>query len=497
MSVSISAIISRLTAEGLLVDVPGTDASELGGRTVDRVTTDSRLVRPGTLFCAVRGVAGDGHRFVGSASAAGAVAALVETAEPALPIPQIVVGSGRRAAAYAAAELYADPWREQTLIGVTGTNGKTTTVSILRHLLAKRGPAASLGTLGLIGADGRPVPGAEGLTTPGPAQFAEIMRGLLDQGVKAVAMEVSSHALEQDRVAAATFAAGIFTSFSRDHLDYHGGFDAYRAAKLKLVELIRPAGVLALNIDDPAWEGVQREGVHLVRFGTQGRGEVQAEQVEMSSTGARWTLYTPSCTAPVQVPITGIYNVYNALGAAAALWGLGWTADFIAESLADLEQIPGRMERIPSAAGPQIIIDYAHTPDALERVLRAARQVATGRVIVVFGAGGNRDRGKRQEMGRVAASNADLSIVTTDNPRHEDPISIAEDIEGGMADAPRQRIIDRRDAIERAIELATPHDVVLLAGKGHETYQIWGDEYRPFDERVVVKDILRHKGVAE
>lgn len=493
MTTTLGAVIERLRAEGLLV-ADSHDA--ISGTTVEAVTTDSRFVTTGTLFCAVRGTAGDGHDYLGSAAANDATAALVEEADPELHLLQIVVTNGRLAAAYSAAELYGDPWNQVKLIGVTGTNGKTTTVSILRHLLSASVPAASIGTLGVIGPDGELVPGTDGLTTPGPAQFAEETRGLVTRGVKAIAMEVSSHSLAQERVAAARFSGAIFTNFSRDHLDYHATVEEYRNAKLKLVDLIRPGGVLAVNADDPAWAGIGREGVHVVSFGTKGRGAVVAEDIRFSGGGVEWHLHTPSCTASIDLPLFGAYNVYNALGAAAALWGLGWTADRIAEGLATLEQIPGRLERIPGTTEPVVLIDYAHTPDALERAIGALRQLTSDRVIVVFGAGGDRDRGKRSEMGRVAAANADLSIITSDNPRHEDPAVIADQIEAGMGAAPRVRILDRREAIAHAMAAAAPHDLVLLAGKGHERYQIWGDEYRPFDERRVVADILGGKGAS-
>jgi UDP-N-acetylmuramoyl-L-alanyl-D-glutamate--2,6-diaminopimelate ligase len=490
MSRPLEVVLERLNAEALLAAVPPAD---LHAVTVEAVTTDSRFIREGSLFCAIRGVAGDGHRFLAAAGAAGAVAALVEESDPTVDLRQIVVTDGRKAAAFAAAALYGDPWGDLSLIGVTGTNGKTTTAAILRHILSTRGPAASIGTLGVVGADGTVVPGTEGLTTPGPAQFAEEVRRLADAGVTAIAMEVSSHALDQDRVVAARFAGAVFTNLSRDHLDYHQSLESYRAAKLKLAHMVRPGGVLAANADDPAWEGIGREGVHLVRFGTRGSGEVQAEGIVFREGGIEWHLHTPSCTSEVRLPLFGTYNVYNALGAAAVLWGLGWTSDAIAEGLREVPQVPGRLERIPGTGSPAILIDYAHTPDALGRALEALRPLVSGRLIVVFGAGGDRDRGKRPEMGRVAAELADLSVITTDNPRHEDPTAIAEEIEGGMGEAPRVRMLDRKSAIARAIEIANPEDLVLLAGKGHETYQIWGDEYRPFDERDIVREILRRK----
>lgn len=495
MTIPLMHIADRLRTEGLLAS-GATVPQDAGGLELSGLTTDSRLVRPGVLFCAVRGVAGDGHAFLADAAAAGAPAALVERADPSIDLPQIVVTDGRRAAAFAAAAYYGDPGKDQTLIGVTGTNGKTTTVAILRHVMAKDRKAASLGSLGLIGPDGRVIEGTEGLTTPGPAQFAELLAGLRDEGVKAVAMEVSSHALDQDRVAAAEFDAAVFTNFSRDHLDYHQTFEAYRSAKLKLTRLVRDRGVITANIDDPAWDGIGREGAHLVRYGTKGRGEVQAENIRLDVNGSTWLLYTPSCTAEVRLPLVGMYNIYNALAAAAALWALGWTADGVAESLSDIGQIPGRLERVSAPGGPQVLIDFAHTPEALERALTAARSLTTGRVIVVFGAGGDRDRGKRPEMGRVAGRLADLSIVTSDNPRHEDPAAIISDIESGMGGAERRTIPDRRQAIEAAIELAAPEDVILIAGKGHETYQIWGDEKRPFDERAIVGEILNEKGLS-
>lgn len=490
MSVKLGPILERLDGVGSLASRPGGDVD---GIDITSVVADSRQVVEGSLFCAIRGNSGDGHAFLEAAARGGAAAALVETPHEGLAIPQVEVTSGRRAAAFAAGAFYGDPWAELRLIGVTGTNGKTTTVAILRQLMTVLMPSASIGTLGVIGEDGRPVPGTEGLTTPGPIQFARDMRMLADRGVRGVAMEVSSHALDQERVIAARFSAAIFTNLTRDHLDYHHTLEAYRAAKLRLADLVKPNGVLAINADEPAWSGLHREGVHSLRFGTQGRGEVQAENIRFNAGGAEWHLSTPSCTAPIRMPLLGTYNIYNALGAATALWGLGWTADQIAEGLESLEQVPGRLERLTTDRGATLLIDYAHTPDALERALGAVRPLTDGKVIVVFGAGGDRDPGKRSVMGEVAAANADFSIVTSDNPRSEDPAVIADAIEAGMGDAPRERILDRRDAIAHAIEIAGPDDVILLAGKGHETYQIWGNEYRPFDERLIIREILEQR----
>lgn len=490
-SIPLDAIVERLRRSGLAPEWIGT--APRGPTRVREVATDSRRVGAGTLFCALGGSREDGHRYLPEAARRGAVAALVEREAASLSLPQLRVADGRRAAAHAAAEFFGDPWDGLALVGVTGTNGKTTTAAILRHLLVSRGPAASIGTLGVVGADGV-VPGTEGLTTPGPTEVARWLRRLLDEGVRGVAMEVSSHALHQSRVAAVAFDAAVFTNLSRDHLDYHGTFEEYRQAKLGLLERIRPGGVAALNVEDPAWAGLEAPRVRVVRFGASEDAEVTAEGVRPGERGMEWTLRTPDGSAGVRLPLLGTFNVANALGAAAALWGLGWGAAEIAERLSTLPQVPGRLERV---AGPPrsatVLVDYAHTPDALERALRALRPLVRGRLLVVFGAGGDRDRGKRPQMGRVAAAEADFSVVTSDNPRTEDPERIVKEIEGGMGDAPRARIVDRAEAIWHALEITGPDDLVLLAGKGHESYQIIGTERRPFDERVLVGKMLAER----
>ncbi len=482
-------IAARLGERGLLVGHEEPSGVELRG-----LTADSRRVEPGWLFCAVAGTGGDGHRFLGEVAARGAAAALVERADPSVGLPQLRVADGRLAAAHAAAAFFGDPWDEMVLVGITGTNGKTTSAAIFRHLLGLRGPAASIGTLGAVGADGRVIPGTEGLTTPGPVETAQWLRRLADDGVRGVAMEVSSHALDQGRAAAARFDAAVLTNLTRDHLDYHGTLEAYRDAKLRLLELLKPEGVAAVNADDPAWEGVRAPRGRTVRFGVAAGAEVRAEGTRAFPGGMAFTLRTPDGAAPVRLPLMGGYNVANALGAAAALHGLGWAADEIAAGLESLPQVPGRLERVPTpGVAGTVLIDYAHTPDALEVALGALRPLTPGRLVVVFGAGGDRDRGKRPEMGRVAAALADLAIVTSDNPRTEDPERIADDVERGMGHAPRLRILDRREAIRRALGEAGEGDVVLLAGKGHETYQVWGTEVRPFDERVVIRELLAER----
>jgi UDP-N-acetylmuramoyl-L-alanyl-D-glutamate--2,6-diaminopimelate ligase len=495
LNVTLGSIADRLAHEGVLAE-PISDESR--AIEIADLTTDSRAVREGSLFCAVRGTAGDGHRFLADAAHAGAWAALVEEREPTLAfeLEQLRVTSGREAASWAAAEFFGDPWNDLTLIGITGTNGKTTSAAILRHLLSSRKPSASIGTLGAVASDGRVIPGTEGLTTPGPIDICRWLRRLSDGGVRAVAMEVSSHALDQDRARAARFDAALFTNLTRDHLDYHGTFGAYRAAKLKLIGLLKEDGAAVLNADDISWVDADTGSAREVRFGITSPADVRAEDVSFGGGRMEWTLRTPTGSAHVELPLLGLFNVSNALGAAAVLWSLGWDEASIAEGLASLPQVPGRLERVPTPTGaPTVLIDFAHTPDALERALGAVRPLVSGELVAVFGAGGDRDRGKRPEMGRVAAALADRSVVTSDNPRTEDPESILDDIERGMGRAPRRRILDRREAIRFAVESASADDLVLLAGKGHETYQIWGTEKHPFDERDVVAELFAGKAL--
>ena len=498
MSATLGAVEARLAREGLLAEGARLSADD-AARAVTGAGADSRKIRPGELFCAWVGTAGDAHGYLADVAAKGAAGATVERVDASIALPQVHVADGRRAAAYAAAEVYGDPWDRLTLVGITGTNGKTTSAAILRHLLGLRGPAASVGTLGAVGADGRVVPGTEGLTTPGPVEAAQWLRRFADAGVTAVAMEVSSHALDQARMAAARFDAALFTNLTRDHLDYHQTMEAYREAKLRLIGLLKSGGAAVLNADDPAWNGVGApagsSSRRVVRFSAATPADVSAREVRLGPGGMEWTLAVPNGAASVQLPLFGGYNVSNALGAAAVLWSLGWPVDEIAHGLSTLPQVPGRLERV---AGPPesatVLIDYAHTPDALERALQALRPLVRGRLIVVFGAGGDRDPGKRPEMGKIAADNADLAIVTSDNPRTEDPDAIIDDIERGMGSAPRRRVSDRREAIRHALLEAGPDDLVLLAGKGHEIYQVVGLEKRPFDEREVVREVLAERG---
>jgi UDP-N-acetylmuramoyl-L-alanyl-D-glutamate--2,6-diaminopimelate ligase len=481
--VALSPIVEALRAANLLDSVRGELPSE-----ITTLSDDSRAMRAGALFLAVRGAERDGHDYLDAAVSAGAVAAMV--ADPTRTnLPALVVKDTRRAAAVAAGAFYGFPARDLRLIGVTGTNGKTTTVGMLRHLLDEPSArAASIGTLGiLVGSEGTPVEGGGGLTTPGPVELQRVLRALHDDGVRTVAMETSSHALHQKRVEGMRFEAAVFTNLTRDHLDYHVTMDAYLAAKALLVALLAEDGAAVVNADDPAWSALP-PAPHTIRFGVAAGADVRADDVRYSPRGSEWTLVAGESRHPVVLPLIGDFNVANALAAAAAAWALGVPVDELAARLSRMPQVPGRLEILYER--PTVLRDYAHTPDALERALAAVRPFTTGALTVVFGCGGDRDRGKRPEMGRIAEAGADRAIVTSDNPRTEDPQKILDDIEAGMTQGRHERIEDRHDAIARAIAGAKAGDVILLAGKGHETYQIRGTVKYPFDEREIVHEII-------
>ena len=486
MSRPLQEVVDALARAGVLIAAP--PAAELPS--ISGLTADARRLERGMLFCAVRGAVLDGHTFVADAAGRGAAAALVEARQP-VAIPQILVRNGRRAAALAAEAWYGRPASRLQMIGVTGTNGKTTSVILTRHVLSARWPMGAIGTLGCIDPAGQPVESEAGnLTTPGPIDLQATLAALVARGAAGVAMEVSSHSLDQGRVDGLLFRAAIFTNLTRDHLDYHETFDAYFAAKAKLTGYLADAGLAVINADDAAWARLPRTPRRITFSATSKDADVVAHDVRLDAQGARFTLVTAAGSHPVALPLLGRFNVANALGVAACAVGLDVPAHVVAERLSSAPQVPGRMERI--AVDPSVVLrDYAHTPDALERALETIREVtpAGGRVIVVFGAGGDRDRGKRAPMGEIAVRLADVAIATSDNPRTEDPERILDDVEAGMEARAHYRITDRKAAIAQALELARAGDTILLAGKGHETYQVVGTTKQPFDEREVVRSL--------
>ena len=483
MRFQLARLIEALDSANLLEGTRG----ELP-ETVEGLSDDSRAVIPGSLFLAVRGSVRDGHDYLETAEKKGAVAAMVEDASRT-GLPAIIVREGRKAAACAAGTAFGDPSHELRMIGITGTNGKSTTAGILRHLLDKAGSrSASIGTLGvLFGSQAEVVPGGAELTTPGPVELQRVLRALVDKGVTTVAMEVSSHSLDQRRIDGLAFDAAVFTNLTRDHLDYHGTMEAYFEAKARLIEYLKPDGAAAINVDDANWASLPSTRKKIL-FGEGSRAHVRATEVRFSPDGSDWLLNYDGKSIPVRLPLIGDVNVHNALGAVAVGVTLGMPIEELARGLASLPQVPGRLEVI--ANDPTVLRDYAHTPDAIQRALVAIRPFTTGRIILVFGCGGDRDRGKRAEMGHAAEAGADLVIITNDNPRTENPEQILDEIEEGMKSGGHERITKRKAAIARALEVAHDGDVVLLAGKGHETYQIIGTTKLPFDEKLIVRELL-------
>lgn len=485
--ITTDSVEARLRARGIPFVWTG---SPPGGFVALRV--DSRRVGPGDLFCAIEGTLVDGHAFVAAAAAAGAAGAVVER-EMEAEVPLLRVPDSRVATAHLAALAAGDPASLLRVVGVTGTNGKTTTTLLLRHLLGAAGPAAALGTLGLWLPDGSRSPRGR-MTTPGPLQLNDDFTEARSAGAEWLTVEVSSHALDQRRVDAVKFTAALFTNLSREHLDYHPDMASYLAAKLRLLDHLADDGVAVVNADDPAWKAAEFEAIRCVRFGLHEEADVRAEKVRHSANGSSWILATPDGAVDARLPLLGDFNVSNALGAAAAAHALGVPIDALADRLATAPQIPGRMETLAGPPGPLVVRDYAHTPDGLMRALAALRRLTSGRLTVVFGCGGDRDRGKRPLMGEAAIAGADRVIVTTDNPRTEPFERIVADILSSLPSGSAEVIDDRAEAIEDALAGAEPGDVVLLAGKGHETYQDVHGEKLPFDEAAIVRSLIGSDG---
>ena len=480
-----AAVLDELRRADLLIAAPAKAPDPTG------LGVDSRSIRPGMLYLALRGSQADGHRFVADAIARGAGAVLVEEPQES-GLPEIVVRDSRQAALTLGSAWYRHAARSLTLIGVTGTNGKTTTTGLIRHLFNESAGAGSIGTLGAFDGRGEAIPSTAGsLTTPGPIDLQATLAAMRDRGVTHVAMEASSHSLDQRRLDGVTFAAGVFTNLTRDHLDYHGTMDAYLCSKLRLSSLLGARGIEIVNLDDEAWRAMPVRSPRLT-FGLHPAADVRAIDLVLDAAGSRFQLSGRFGTAEVALPLLGDFNVANALAAAATALALGRSLQDVARRLSVAPQVPGRMERISDT--PCIVLrDYAHTPDALERALMSLRPLTEGKLIVVFGCGGDRDRGKRPIMGRIAAELSHLAIVTSDNPRTENAETIIDDIEQGMGGTPHRRITDRLVAIQSALSEGRPGDTILLAGKGHETYQIIGSEKVEFDEREIVQKAVRGK----
>jgi UDP-N-acetylmuramoyl-L-alanyl-D-glutamate--2,6-diaminopimelate ligase len=450
---------------------------------VSALAYSSRSVRPGTLFFCVPGFKADGHDFAADAVERGAVALVVERPLD-LGVPEVQVADARAAMAEVAQRFYGDPTRELKVVGITGTNGKTTTTFLIRSILEAAGMQTGLlGTVtSIVGGRREEVV----RTTPEAVELQGTFRRMLEAGDRAAAMEVSSHALHLHRVDGIHFAARIFTNLTQDHLDFHPTMEDYFAAKRMLFE--REGGPSIVNLDDPYGRRLAAEIDGAVTFGIDAEdADFRATGVEFDTAGSRFTLGGAEFT----IPLPGLFNVSNALAAIAAARSLDVALDTCVQALATADRVPGRFEPVDEGQDFAVLVDYAHTPDSLENVLRAARTITTGRLHVVFGAGGDRDRAKRPLMGRAASEGADRVIVTSDNPRSEDPDAIVDEVLAGTSgDAEREP--DRRRAIQRAIETAAPGDVVVIAGKGHEQGQEFEDGRKePFDDVTVARDALR------
>jgi UDP-N-acetylmuramoyl-L-alanyl-D-glutamate--2,6-diaminopimelate ligase len=488
-----------MTVNELAEKIPDARVIGEGSVVVTGIQHDSRQVQPGDLFCAIPGFHTDGHLYCYSAAQKGAVAFLVERADvvPA-GYPAILVAQSRSAMAIAAAAFYGHPGNRLWMIGVTGTNGKTTTTHLIRAVLEGSDiPCGLTGTLHtLIGPEMFKVV----RTTPEAPDLQRILRHMVDRGMRAAVMEVSSHALVLARVDAVHYDVGVFTNLTQDHLDFHQDFEHYFQAKALLFRRLgdgpeKGPRAAIINGDDPyANRLVGLTAVPVLTYGFESGRDVQASQVRVSSRGVQFVAHFPDGQAQaVEFGMPGRFNVQNALAALAVGYVYGLAPAQMAQALARYPGVPGRFERIDIGQPFTVIVDYAHTPDGLENALRTAREFALGQIGVIFGAGGDRDRGKRPLMGEIAGRLADWIVLTADNPRSEDPHDIIEQIAEGV-----QRVggrydveVDRKRAIRLGIARANPGDVVLIVGKGHETYQIYRDATIHFDDREVARQVLK------
>jgi UDP-N-acetylmuramoyl-L-alanyl-D-glutamate--2,6-diaminopimelate ligase len=469
------------------------------GTEVNGVEYDSRRVRQGSLFVAFRGGTTDGNHYLLQAVAQGASAIVTDsasgfsaaTAYPDLAV--IEVEQGRRALAAIAANFFAHPEAQLKLSGVTGTNGKTTTAFLLEAMLRHQGRKTVLAGTIEYHAAGRIFPAPH--TTPESRDLLELFREGVDGGATEAVMEVSSHALDQERTAGLTFDVAIFTNLTRDHLDYHHTMEDYFAAKRKLFE--SSPRVAILNVDDPYGVRLKAESSSrlVYTYGLQ-QGDFHANNLYMAPAGMRFTLVTPQGEVPLATRLTGKINVYNLLAASAAAMARGLSFEEVAQGAASLDFVPGRFQSVDCGQNFAVVVDYAHTDDALRNIIAVAREFVDkggGRVITLFGCGGDRDRSKRPLMGQAAGAGSDVVVLTSDNPRGEDPLAIIDQVLPGLSGTPVIVEPDRRHAIELAIAQAQPGDLVLLAGKGHEKTQTIGERVIPFDDVAIAQQVLRER----
>ncbi|GAX91011.1 UDP-N-acetylmuramoyl-L-alanyl-D-glutamate--2,6-diaminopimelate ligase [Effusibacillus lacus] len=489
--------LSKLLAPILLKKITDTiDTLDITG-----ITADSRKACPGCLFVALKGHTVDGHDFVAGAVEQGAVAAVVEREVEGLPVPQIIVHNTRDVVPILASTFYRHPSHSMKVIGVTGTNGKTTVTNLIDKILTDQGHRT-----GLIGTIKNRIGNQEydaANTTPEALELQETFHRMKEFGTEYVAMEVSSHALDLKRVAGTRFRTAVFTNLTQDHLDFHGSMEKYRNAKGKFFSQLGNTyedrlvdnRFAVINADDPeAGFFIGQTVAQVVTYGIDKEADVRGLNVQIEAGGASFTLASFAGSIDLHLQMTGKFSVYNALAAAAACLCEGVGLSAIKASLESVSGVDGRFERVVAGQDFTVIVDYAHTPDSLENVLKTIREFAKGKVYTVVGCGGDRDRTKRPIMARIAAAYSDVAIITSDNPRTEDPEKILDDMEQGLTDVSRDRYVrltDRKDAIRHAVGQAVAGDVVLIAGKGHETYQIIGTTKHHFDDREVAVQAIR------
>ena len=469
-------------------------------RAVESIAYDSRRVQRNGLFVALRGEKNDGHEFIGQAIENGASVIVAEREEKNPRATCLLVENTRTALADLAATFYGLPARRLKLAAVTGTNGKTTTTFLIKHICEKAGLRCGLiGTVRYeIGE--RVLPAAR--TTPESLDLQELLAQIANAGCRAAAMEVSSHALTQERVRGLEWDVAVFTNLTQDHLDYHGTMENYFESKAKLFAQLaqqkKRKPIAVVNMDDHYGEQLLDKidtKISVITFGMGVRADFRASNYRMEFGGTSYQLDARGKSYLVRLPLIGRFNVANSMAALAAANALGLNLREAVLSLGKSPQVPGRLEMVPAKRKFQVFVDYAHTPDALLNVLKTLRQLEPGRLIVVFGCGGDRDRQKRPLMGRIADQNADYSIITSDNPRKEDPNAIISEIEKGFGSDRYEKVAGRTEAIARAIALAQPRDIILIAGKGHETYQEFADHTVPFDDIQVARRAIEDRPV--
>lgn len=468
---------------------------------ITSVTDDSRSVSSGSLFVAVKGERVDGHKYVGQAIKAGAAAIVGQDSVERASVPFVQVTDSRKALGLIGSRFYGDPSAQLAMIGVTGTNGKTTTTYLCKALLENIGRR-----VGLIGTVAYQV-GAETIpashTTPGAVELQRLLANMNEAQLDSVVMEVSSHALAMDRTAGCEYDVAVFTNLTQDHLDYHRTMEEYFQAKLRLFTGLgqgkKTRQRAIVNMDDPRGVYVRAAcRVPVWGYALNVSADLVAENVRLSMNGSTFTAATPAGTFTVESRLVGEHNVYNLLGAIGVALHGGATCDQVREAVARVSNVPGRFERVSAGQDFTVVVDYAHTEDALVRLLTAAATLKTQRIITLFGCGGDRDRGKRPKMGRAAVEFSDVVILTSDNPRTEDPLTILREVEAGVREALQGRpsvqyhmVADRREAIGTAVRLARPGDILLIAGKGHEDYQLVGTKKMHFDDREVAREAIQ------